>query len=391
MKNIIITGGGFANKGAQAMTFITIAELHQRYPNHQILLLTTETIKKTDLGVVSDYVSVLGWHPMKFAKAQANPGLKLLCNILNRNEYRETVSVYKNCDLMVDISGFALGSDWPDKICSDYLDNFEYSKYFQIPLVLMPQSFGPFTYPENSIVLQRASDLLPYAHIICAREQEGYDLLISKFGLKNVVLKPDLVLNSRIDLYQALAADCCVPEIGSNSIGIIPNENVVRILGMDKLISLYTEIINHVLDLGIGVYLISHSDNDAQLCERIKDQFIDNDSVINLTNDFSCIEFSEIVKKFRFCIASRFHSIVHSYKNGAPCVALGWADKYYELMKTFNQETYEFDIREDYSSTNIKNRIDDMIQNIEQEKNRIVIHLSEIQKDNVFDVLPKRI
>ena len=32
MRNIIITGGGLENKGAQAMTFITVNELAKRFP-----------------------------------------------------------------------------------------------------------------------------------------------------------------------------------------------------------------------------------------------------------------------------------------------------------------------------------------------------------------------
>ena len=40
MKNIIIAGGGLVNKGAQAMTLITICELKKRFPDHRIMLLT---------------------------------------------------------------------------------------------------------------------------------------------------------------------------------------------------------------------------------------------------------------------------------------------------------------------------------------------------------------
>ena len=37
MKNIIIVGGDFNNKGAQAMSFITISRLREHFPNHEIL------------------------------------------------------------------------------------------------------------------------------------------------------------------------------------------------------------------------------------------------------------------------------------------------------------------------------------------------------------------
>ena len=49
------------------------------------------------------------------------------------------------------------------------------------------------------------------------------------------------------------------------------------------------------------------------------------------------------LKQFQFIVASRFHAIVHAFKNGIPCIALGWATKYYDLMKQFGQEQYMLD------------------------------------------------
>ena len=40
MKNIIITGGELFNKGAQAMTFITVDEMKKRFTDHNIYVLS---------------------------------------------------------------------------------------------------------------------------------------------------------------------------------------------------------------------------------------------------------------------------------------------------------------------------------------------------------------
>ena len=40
MQNILITGANFANKGAQAMLFVTISEARKRYPNANIFYTT---------------------------------------------------------------------------------------------------------------------------------------------------------------------------------------------------------------------------------------------------------------------------------------------------------------------------------------------------------------
>ena len=46
MKNIIITGGELFNKGAQAMTFITVDEIKKRFSDHRILVLSEMDLKR---------------------------------------------------------------------------------------------------------------------------------------------------------------------------------------------------------------------------------------------------------------------------------------------------------------------------------------------------------
>ena len=38
MGNVIITGGDLKNKGAQAMTFVTVDEIKKRFPEERIYL-----------------------------------------------------------------------------------------------------------------------------------------------------------------------------------------------------------------------------------------------------------------------------------------------------------------------------------------------------------------
>lgn len=388
MRNIIITGGGFSNKGAQAMTYITIAELSRRFPDHKIFLLTSETIDPQQLGRFSERVFTLCWYPQKFAKAQHNKALQILCRLKNGREYNAAVSVYRDCDLMVDISGYALGSDWSYKISSDYLDNIEYAKAFQIPVILMPQSFGPFNYEKDSPINKRIATLLSYVSIICAREQDGYDLLRNQYHLTNVVFKPDVVLNSKHDLYhEVFDSQIEIPDILPDSVAVIPNENVVNRLGEEQTLATYKYIIDHLLDRGLHAYIIGHSNNDIDFCKKIKNVFSQNDNVICLSQDFSCVVFNEMVKRFRFCIASRFHSIVHSFKNGIPCIAIGWAIKYRDLLHQFSQDPYLFAVDKPLEKDAVLAAIDRMIANEQKESDTISGILNDIQKDNIFDLL----
>ena len=106
-----------------------------------------------------------------------------------------------------------------------------------------------------------------------------------------------------------------------------------------------------------------------------------------LTQEFSCLEFNELVKNFDYLVASRFHSIVHAYKNGVPCVTLGWAKKYEDLSIQFEQNEYLFDVRKPVEISDLCEAMDHINQNLEIESNKIISLLSEVQKVNVFDVL----
>lgn len=101
----------------------------------------------------------------------------------------------------------------------------------------------------------------------------------------------------------------------------------------------------------------------------------------------NCFELEYVLQQFVFCVASRFHSIVHSYKNGTPCVVIAWAVKYYDLMESFKQESYLFDVRKNMDVNRIMAKINEMEQKYLEEKDVIGKCLSKQQEMNAFDII----
>ncbi len=391
MKNIIITGGGMVNKGAQAMTLIAVHELRVRFPNHRIFLYSPVDLANRKLDKSQFTFDFTGWYPMKFAHCQRNPLQRAITLLRSRSELLEAEAIYRNTDFIVDISGYALGSNWNDKICNDFLDVLEFAEGFNIPVYLMPQSFGPFDFgPDRKALNERIRNLLPTAKVIFAREQEGYDALVNTYGLTNVRLATDLVLGNKGINLDHVFKNCSVmnlPEIAEKSVAVIPNSMNVNASSRKAVVSMYTDVVTKLLSLGKMVYLLSHSTMDAALCRTLKDRFEDCEAVILLDQDFSCLEFNELVQRFQYLVASRFHSIVHAYKNGVPCIALGWATKYHDLLKLFEQERYVFDVRSESGTTDMLDAIERMDACYTEESAKIRQRLTAVQKENVFDVL----
>lgn len=393
MRNIIIAGGGLVNKGAQAMTLISICELKKRFPKHRMVLLTWDVSPAAKAKHAMYDLELLEVPPLRFSRAARNPLLRALYSLRYRDTFTNADSIYRNADLFVDISGYALGSNWDAKVCNDYLDCIEHALAYGIPPYLLPQSFGPFDYQDEAgkAIDERTRRLFPKIRHIFAREQEGHDALSSRYGLTNVTLTHDMVLSSRIEDYSPALREKPVfelPAIPENSMGLIPNVRVGN-NGANDPLTVYTAAVRAGLDQGLYVYITHHSTQDRELCAAIKATFADDERVVLLDHDHSCMEFNELVKRFRFLTASRFHSIVHALKNGVPCVALGWATKYMDLMKLFGQERFVFDLRRPLELSSVEQTVKEMAQAWQTEAEAIRTALPELQKENVFDLIKK--
>src|SRR5690554_7405042 len=155
----------------------------------------------------------------------------------------------------------------------------------------------------------------------------------------------------------------------------------------EQVLRVYDMCINHLTNLGKTVYLVRNTLEDIKACKLIKERFSQDNKVILIENEFSCIEYENLVKKFDFIIASRYHSIIHAYKNGTPCIAIGWATKYHELLKTFKQEDYIFDVRKNMDTNSIVEAVDKMLEKYQEESDTILEILEEVQGENVFDII----
>lgn len=392
MKNIIITGGELFNKGAQAMTFIAVDEMKKRFSDSNIYVLSEMDLQRSEKEQEQYAFQFMGWYPLKFAKCQSNPILRTVCFLRNRKELMEAEAIYKNADLMIDISGYALGSNWSIETCNRYLDHLEFAKKFRIPVYLLPQSFGPFEFQgdEGKRIDKRIAELLPTVKVVCAREEEGFQQLIERYHLNNVITCNDLVLNNRsIDLkniYRNMP-EVSLPEVIPGSIAVIPNQRNYEVADESQVHNFYVFMIKKLLQICPAVYLISHSNLDINICKQLKTEFANEGRVILIDKELNCIELNEIVKNFHFIVASRFHAIVHAFKNNVPCIALGWATKYHELMKQFSQEQYMLDVRQKMSEDTISTVIETMRKNRDNNSQTIEKKLRELQESNVFDII----
>ena len=394
--NYIITGAGFNNKGAESMFYAVAAEIKSKDENAQITFISLSEFDKKKEKLLNN-IKLLK-EDSKQRKHLASPYYHIadkITNIFKKNENLEIwYQEFKKADIIIDISGFALTSKWGKKANQRIINNIKLAKIFNKKIVLMPQSFGPFDYKkEDKITKKDITKWLNKADLIFCREKDGYNQL-KDLGIKNIILSYYLVLQNK-NSYENIILDNKEKNINinikENSILILPSTRILERTDEKAYFNLYKREIQSLLDKNFNIYLSYYAKSDLQVCKKLKDMFNDNIKVTLISDDLNCIQFQKILPKFKFLITSRYHSIVHSYKQFIPCIVIGWAIKYKELMHNLNQDKYLFDCKNEISNEEFENKVNELIKNLENEREIIKNKMNDILETSCFDTLWKYI
>lgn len=389
-----INGGEFNNKGAEAMTLVAIYEIRKRFPNAKIYLNYQPGNSELERSINIDPIYLNNYifrilNSNSLIERFTSFLLNVRLGIFNKKYYTsisKSRKVLSSVDYYIDISGFSLSSKWGYKNSVLYLDKIDCVKRLspKSKVYLMPQSFGPFDYKDKSII-EHIKTTLNKCSVVFVREQSGYSIL-DRMGVFNKKLSCDSVLQTPeikyydfISEFKKLEEDIIVHN--EKSIGIIPNYRLIDTNQFDeeKMIGFYCSLIDNLREY--TVYLIGHAGEDLILCKKIKSKFLDNDNIIVIDHVLNSFNYQKLASKLRFIIASRYHSIVHAYKEGTPALILGWADKYNEIATKFNQQKYIINMEDTEKSIQ---SLFDIMNNYESEKTKILDILKEIQRESCY-------
>lgn len=389
MKNITIFGAHVNNKGAQSMLFTVVDKIREKYPNCKISVISDDKVNNEMRDIYNfEFVEIKTKDKLK----TSGPLFKGL-SYLRKNEVvmepnQNYSLLFKETDIFIDISGFALSSKFTRNNTLNYLSHLSIAKKYDKPIYLLPQSFGPFDYKktEKPILIYLIKKYLKYATKIYTRESDGYNHL-SKLKLKNIEKSLDTVLqkNDDYDLSNIYKKEkkLNILTIKPNSVGIIPNQKTLNNQNRSHIYSVYKESILELLKNKKTVYLLRHSTEDLSIIEKIYENFKENENVILIRDEYSSIELQKIIEQFNFIIASRYHSIVHAYKVGTPALVIGWAVKYKELLSHFEQKAYQFSI-ENLEINEFINGLNLIEINYNQESTKIKKIMNDYSGEDLF-------
>jgi len=395
MKTFIVTGIQMRNKGSQAMFLSLYYALKATYKDCDVIGFSNkyDSPEKYTFNLLpyDDYTRIIFRYRLNKVPLLV-PLLTYFVSLWRKSDkwngkIAEMEKALREADAIFDASGYTLGSGWSKQGGVLLLQTIRMARRYNKKIILMPQSFGPFDWDgkDNADFLKQMKEELAYCSKIYAREKEGYECLIS-LGLGNVELSTDMVIRER---FFPKAGDICtsydIEDINyppRGSVGFIVNENVFRVGGADAVLDLYVRILDKLSDSGEKVYILNTSTADMQFVDNVLNKIKNRDSVSVITGEYSSPELIDIIGRFKYVVASRYHSVVFAYRSGVPAIILGWASKYTDLAAHFQQQDYVFDIREP-GVDRIFEQIDKMGANYERESRCIGDCLGKIRATSV--------
>lgn len=398
--NILITGAQFNNKGAQSMLFTVVNEIRNRYPDADFYYLPLDYFKEGCFQNVRDY----RFHfviddkagrdfPAKFGALNHLARRVNIQRILHRaNKYGQVLllsSLWDRLDVLIDISGYSLTSRFGVSSINRVLRMLKTAKAYGLKTIMLPQSYGPFDFPDH--ICREIGKVLSKTDLLFAREEDGIEQLRDRCGVTNTVLSPDIVIQTgELDWKNIFVRrpklTYPVLETGSN-VGIIPNGETLRHGNREAVLAVYREILKMLRSNGKEVYIFRHSD-DLELCESIYEMVREDHHCHLIRDEIDCLSYSAFIRQFEFIVASRFHSVVHAYREGIPALVLGWAVKYQSLTALLGQEAYAFDLTSENGNRAgmIYRGLDRLMDRAGRESELIKYRRAEIQKNNCFDM-----
>ncbi|WP_254272338.1 polysaccharide pyruvyl transferase family protein [Haloarcula marina] len=390
-ENIVIVGGELFNKGAQAMTFTVVDRLKRRFPGKSIYLFSNRDYQRDSIEKEQYDFTILPWSGGARIDAMSSIVPAVYDDPYPQTAHQEVKAVLNDCAFIIDINGYALSSQWGFQQSLQYMSNLISAKRKKIPIYILPQSIGPFSYPHAAATILKPlfSAFLPSAEVICPREKEGIKCL-RPYTTENVQLESDIVLQYQdynLENVFTEVPEFQVPDVEGDAVGVVPNSRLVERKERDQLKDMYIAILETLLDQGKNVYVLRHSSEDEEICTWIKSLFDDDNHIYLLDDELNAIELEQTIEQFDYLIGSRYHSLVHSYRNGVPVIAIGWATKYGELLESFDQSAYFFDGRNKIDISQLEAAIRQLDTKKEDEKERIQEHIETIHQSDLLTQL----
>lgn len=368
------------NLGVAALGTGSVAGLRLAFPDAHIAVQTfdTDPIARVQLpSGALELPSIQAWSSDSLRNRGSVAHLRMAGRIARRigtwsAAGNRALKTLMESDVIFDISGGDSFADIYGPISFDYQASLkQMARDLGKPLVLLPQTFGPYTRPES---IAAAGDILQYATLAATREVHGIEELQSLYGRVpgNVVNSPDVAFlmdpmpvarDREPFLFAGGSAD--EPLIGLNVSGLLYFED--KRFGLASPYAGLMEAIAHwAIESRRGrLLLVPHvlSDrpidgdlsrfdpaveaSDTLACKLLERRLLEKfpGRVGSLSWPYGPAETKFCIGQCDFFIGARMHACIGSISQAIPTVTLAYSKKALGVMSHLNMGDSVVDLR----------------------------------------------
>lgn len=409
MKISIINGWSDLNRGTSAIILGLIKELKNNYKIEKINIMS-EMHYKDDIDSYNNNIKdiekdhdVEQFTSLFNGFNKVNP-LKVLISIIKSrlllinyklfmhlydSESKKTIMELVNSDIVISKGGHIFYNEKNTLKNKLYFYKLSYlllfCKRYKIKYMLLAQSYGPF---NNKYAQNTMRKLVENSEKTTYRESRSYVELLK---IKNIN-------KDKLSLMYDTAFYIDKKEVTSNlfnndkiKVGITLRNIHFRLDEKENYLNTIKNLINKYIESDYMVYIIPHVtgpneiEDDTIISSELYLNYVDNENVVYINNDYSAREMLCIYEKFNLLVGTRFNSVIFSLSCDVPIISISYAGFKSYITEQFDLKDYMYNIRElneisyldifNKSKALINNK--EVIENIKQKKEDIISSLDE--------------
>jgi len=309
--NILLTGVGYNNKGAELMLCAMVEHLRSHFPEAKLVC---------GFGGVYENRVGRGLYQL-LPRYQKFAGLvnRLLPGQLRRAGFMLPWEI----DVVLDASGFCFGDTWPDSHVTRRIQCYPHGA----KIVLLPQAFGPF---QRESIRPLCKGLFDRAALIFPRDKESFDHVRQLIGSEEKLhLAPDFT-----NILQGFVPQSFDTKY-HGAVGILPNEKMIAKNEkplQEAYVTFLARCIRKLAAQNVPYFLLCHQKEDIEVVHLLQPHL---DHQPHVSSESNPLYIKGILGTCRFLIGSRFHGLVNGLSQGIPCIGTSWSHKYKALFDDY--------------------------------------------------------
>lgn len=356
------------NLGVSALFLSTMAAILARAPDAEVSVFDhgrgVRRDQVTIAGATHAYTRIGANHSRRYYRRDSLLNMRLsaaLGGIGNPG-----VRAIAEADAVLDISG---GDSFADLYGRKRFEAITQPKLLTLklgaPLVLLPQTYGPFDAPDTRAV---AEDIVRRARMAWARDRRSFenlrDLLGDAFDPARHACGVDVAfalptaepsgVPAWLLAWQRARAD--VPLVGVNVSGLILNQGeraTARFGFKEPYRDLVMGLLRKVLaESDARVVLVphvlarpGHPESDPQACAEIARALDAPDRVAVLEAGYNAMEMKWVIARTSFFVGTRMHATIAGLSSGVPTAAVAYSRKTQGVFESCGQGSWVADPR----------------------------------------------